>query len=55
MNPDILRKILPLALCILALAACSEDDPVRPENPAVWEWQEVDLEPTDDDSRVIAR
>lgn len=55
MNPHTVRKtFLALALWILALAACSEDEPVRPGNQAVWQWQEVDLGPTAGDSRVIA-
>ena len=42
MNPATLRKsLLPLALLILFLAACSDDDdPVSPGTPL---WQEVDL------------
>jgi hypothetical protein len=54
-NPNTFRKaFLPLALWVLALAACSDDNPVRPENQAVWQWQEVDLGPTAGDTRVVA-
>ena len=55
MNPDTLRKILLLpVLCILTFAACGEDDPVGPENQAAWQWEEIDLGPAADDSRVVA-
>jgi len=55
MNSNTLRRTLLLpVLWILTFAACSEDDPVRPENQAVWQWQEVDLGPAADDNRVVA-
>jgi hypothetical protein len=55
MNSNTLRKtLLLLLLWILTFGACSEDDPVRPDNQAVWQWQEVDLGPTTGDSRVVA-
>jgi len=54
-NHNMLRKtLLPLIVCILALAACSDENPVRPDNQAVRQWQEVDLGPTAGDARVIA-
>ena len=41
MNPSALRKtFLPLALMILILAGCSDDDPASPSTPL---WSEVDL------------
>lgn len=54
-SSNTIRKILlPLALWILALTACSDDDPVRPNNPEAPEWQEIDLGPAGGDNRVIA-
>ena len=50
----LLRTLLPLVVCMLALAACGDDEPVGPDNQAAWEWREIDLGPTTDDARVVA-
>lgn len=55
MNPNTYRKtLLPLALWILFLTACSDDDPVRQDTPDTPHWQEVDLEQPAGESRMVA-
>jgi hypothetical protein len=57
-NSETIRKtLLPLALLIVSLAACSDDDPVKPNTcvpPDTPIWKEVDLEGTAGDTRVMA-
>jgi hypothetical protein len=54
-NPNTLRKtLLPLALWLLFLAACSDDDPVRPDTSDPPQWQEVALGQTAGESRLVA-
>jgi hypothetical protein len=54
-NPNTIRKtLLPVALLVFTIAACSEDDPVRPDDPKAWQWQEIDLGSTAGDARVAA-
>ena len=52
MRSNTLRAVLPpLALVILSLAACSDDDPVSPEAPL---WRNVELGLATGESRVVA-
>lgn len=55
MNPNTFRKtLLPLALWALFFAACSDDDPVKPDTPGTPLWQEVDLGQTAGESGIVA-
>jgi hypothetical protein len=55
LNPNaLLKTLLLMALLILYLEACGDDDPAKPKTHPTPSWQEVDLGQTANESRIVA-